>query len=728
MKSLFLATCCAATVLGCAAEPINALDPEPTTANASATGTSLGGGEHQAPPSGWNAGWEALGGGALGEPVITATTDLRTDVFVVGTNHAIYHRWDEGAGAGWQPVGTWENLGNMGRDVENVAAVAHPRQRLVEIFVREIATKNLLTRSIYTNGQSSPWQNLGGGFVGTPTAAAVNVSSDGGILGPITTFGTHVVVRAPDNTIWARWGVAAMWQGWYQLPGATNADPKIFAVNDHVELVVRGTDDNVYREWRDPGTNWQPNWQPLGGDGQVAGVPSVSATSATDVFVVADWKDKGIRVNRLSGSSWSGFQGIPNATPWSDDIHGASRPVVVSPFAGDAAVYVQGTDKALWGMESSNGWHGTQLAPCFKTSGAPSIAVRNGDDQVLVVTDKGGAVWVTRYGFYPSTSGAQPPTCACGGDNSECCYGNSCSSGTCQNEGDALMCRCGGENQACCGVNGCDNDGLSCDRGSHTCQQCGDVNELACAGNVCRGQDVHAYLDGNQMRCLHCGWNGENTCPGNTCAPGLIVAPDAQGNTKCQLCGGVNQIACPPANSCSWNGLVAAPDGHGRMTCQECGEWGSRLCCAHDSCPSGQVCQKGVGPVPSIGQCNVAPPPPPVCHLQNSDYTACCNHQCMGHRFCNSSNQCQPNFGGNPQNPPPDACPVHVIAHVTTCTNHTDGTPSNLSHSFCAEGCGSTRDAAEQAAKTGVAQQGCVGDGPGCCQVTVDTNFNTCGE
>ncbi|WP_434424945.1 hypothetical protein [Nannocystis pusilla] len=72
-------------------------------------------------------------------------------------------------------------------------------------------------------------------------------------------------------------------------------------------------------------------------------------------------------------------------------------------------------------------------------------------------------------------------------------------------------------------------------------------------------------------------------------------------------------------------------------------------------------------------------------------------------------------------------CVFWARAHAGLCTNAIDGTPSILSNSLCADGCGNTYEEAAYAAAQSLSVQTCLGPAWGCCLYYVDMNFNTCG-
>ncbi len=127
--------------------------------------------------------------------------------------------------------------------------------------------------------------------------------------------------------------------------------------------------------------------------------------------------------------------------------------------------------------------------------------------------------------------------------------------------------------------------------------------------------------------------------------------------------------------------------------------------------------------------------------------TPCCTDPAVYLNQCNAPMQCvnvawDKLFGGfeercryvsgsdwsgwsPPINDPNNFC---VRAHAGRCTNTTDGSESILSHSLCADACASTLDKAEQLATSSLAVQTCLGESWGCCEYSVDHDFNDCGK
>jgi hypothetical protein len=57
---------------------------------------------------GWSDGWANFGGSWLGKPAVGQNADGRLEIFVVGTDHALYDRWQTAPNNGW--FGGWADI------------------------------------------------------------------------------------------------------------------------------------------------------------------------------------------------------------------------------------------------------------------------------------------------------------------------------------------------------------------------------------------------------------------------------------------------------------------------------------------------------------------------------------------------------------------------------------------------------------------------------------------
>src|SRR5882757_2144646 len=79
-----------------------------------------------ATPMAWS-GWESLGGTLISAPVVSSWANGRLDVFAIGTDNAVYHKWFDGGWSGWESLG--------GFATSAPAAVSWSNGR-IDLFVR----------------------------------------------------------------------------------------------------------------------------------------------------------------------------------------------------------------------------------------------------------------------------------------------------------------------------------------------------------------------------------------------------------------------------------------------------------------------------------------------------------------------------------------------------------------------------------------------------------------
>ncbi|MDQ4074334.1 MAG: hypothetical protein M3162_08550 [Thermoproteota archaeon] len=96
-------------------------------------------------------GWDSFGGkwpnGDGTDIVVMCTHDGRLEVFVVGNDKALYHRWQESPGGRWN--GNWESLGGNWPDGSDPVVVLNSDGRL-EVFM--VGTN----KELYHRWQESP--------------------------------------------------------------------------------------------------------------------------------------------------------------------------------------------------------------------------------------------------------------------------------------------------------------------------------------------------------------------------------------------------------------------------------------------------------------------------------------------------------------------------------------------------------------------------------------------
>ncbi|MGB7901282.1 MAG: hypothetical protein WCG09_02390 [Halobacteriota archaeon] len=197
-------------------------------------------------PSNSGGGWTSIGGSATSSPAATTPSLSPTaviDVFVRGTNGALYERSTQNDGASW---GTWSNLGGQLASGTGPAACSWSATRL-DVFVE--GTNGALYHKWSTNSGASwsNWQNLGGKLTASPAASAGEPPTAPNQIG--------VFVRGTDGACWYKKWTGTAWSSWKSLGGqlAPNTGPGVLGegYNNTTDVPiywvsVQGTDHQLW--------------------------------------------------------------------------------------------------------------------------------------------------------------------------------------------------------------------------------------------------------------------------------------------------------------------------------------------------------------------------------------------------------------------------------------------------------------------------------------------------
>ena len=118
------------------------------------------------------------------DPTVSSWGDNRLDVFVKGTDNALWHKWWDGAS--WSSG--WENLGGV--LTSSPGAVSWGNNR-IDVFVK--GTDNALWHKWWDGASWSNWESLGGVLTSAPT---------------VSSWGDNrldVFVKGTDNALWHKW-------------------------------------------------------------------------------------------------------------------------------------------------------------------------------------------------------------------------------------------------------------------------------------------------------------------------------------------------------------------------------------------------------------------------------------------------------------------------------------------------------------------------------------------
>lgn len=183
-------------------------------------------------------GWESLGGVLDSSPAVASWAPNRLDLFVVGTDSALWHKWWNNGWSGWESLG--------GTLTSDPAAVSWGTNR-IDIFAR--GTNSALWHKWWNNGWSG-WESLGGVIASDP--AAVSWASNR----------IDVFVRGTNSALWHKWWDNG-WSGWESLGGVITSGPAVSSwAPNRLDVFARGTDSALWHKWFENG--WS-GWESLGG-------------------------------------------------------------------------------------------------------------------------------------------------------------------------------------------------------------------------------------------------------------------------------------------------------------------------------------------------------------------------------------------------------------------------------------------------------------------------------
>jgi cysteine-rich secretory family protein len=284
-------------------------------------------------PAGEPTGWTNLGGVAASDPVVVSRTATSLDVFIRGSDDALWHRaWNGTAWSGWESLG-----GVLG----SRPAVVTTSASRIDVFIRG-QEGGLWTRT--WNGASwGPWQGLGGVIVGAPSAVSLNSSR------------LDVFITGQEGGLWQRTWNGTSWANWQGLGGILTTSPTATMTGgDRIDVFLRGSDYALWERTFSTTAGWY-NFRSLGGY-LPADSPGIADTPGR-IDVLVRGSDNALWQTSWNGATWTGWVS-----------HGGvmmSAPLVTSCTAGHIDVYHIGTDSAIWQL----GFNGTTWAQFQRLGG-----------------------------------------------------------------------------------------------------------------------------------------------------------------------------------------------------------------------------------------------------------------------------------------------------------------------------------------------------------------------
>ena len=291
-------------------------------------------------------GYESLGGVCTSVPQAVSWGANRLDVFVTGTDSALYHKWWNGSA--WGPsVSGYEAMGGI--CVGDPRVVSWGPDRL-DVFV--LGTNRALFHKAWNGSSWSPsvtgYENLGGICVGQPEVVS---------WGPDR---LDIFVIGTDRALYHKaWTGTAWWPsatGYERLGGVCMSAPRAVAWGpDRLDVFVTGTDGALYHKWWN-GSAWGPSadgFERMGGVCvEQAEVVSWSP-NRLDLFVIGT--DSALYHKWWNGSAWG-----PSLTGY-ESLGGIctsqARALAWGPNRLD--IFLTGTDSALY----HKWWNGSAWGP-----------------------------------------------------------------------------------------------------------------------------------------------------------------------------------------------------------------------------------------------------------------------------------------------------------------------------------------------------------------------------
>jgi hypothetical protein len=299
--------------------------------------------------SGWGpsvTGYEAMGGICESAPQAVAWGPNRLDVFVTGTDSALYHKWWNGSA--WGPSLTgYEGMGGVCLDDPRIVSWGPNR---LDVFV--LGTNRALYHKWWNGSAWGPsltgYEGMGGVCVGQPEVVS---------WGPNR---LDVFVIGTDRALYHKWWNGSAWgpslTGYERLGGVCMSAARAVAWGaNRLDVFVIGTDGALYHKWWN-GSAWGPSltgFERMGG--VCVGQPEAVAwgPNRLDVFVIGT--DSGLYHKWWNGSAWgpsvTGYEGMGGVC--------TSQPRVTAWGPNRLDVFVTGTDSGLY----HKWWNGSAWGP-----------------------------------------------------------------------------------------------------------------------------------------------------------------------------------------------------------------------------------------------------------------------------------------------------------------------------------------------------------------------------
>lgn len=288
--------------------------------------------------------WLSLGGSFRGGPSVVRSADGRLEVFGRGADNNIWHKSQRDSNS--EEWTEWESLGSTNKFSSSPVAILSS-EGFVHLFAKG-SDNSLMHKTQFINNTQfvwTEWASLGGSLTSQP---AVTLDAEGLI---------HVFVRGPDRALWHKSQVGGQeprfikWSDWQSLGGVLASAPRVpVALNtvNLLEIFVRASDKAYWH--RTQVASLPPNqrevdwndWQSLGGVFSSGPSSVVNGDGLIETYGrgadKAIWRKSQYIVDGVAKwSNWVSLRGITS-----------TGPAVRVRQDGILDVYSRGVDKQIW--------------------------------------------------------------------------------------------------------------------------------------------------------------------------------------------------------------------------------------------------------------------------------------------------------------------------------------------------------------------------------------------
>jgi hypothetical protein len=256
-----------------------------------------------------------------------------------------------------------------------------------------------------SNGSFTPWTSLGGVLTSGPGASGR------------TTQITDTFVRGGDNGMWFKaWVAGSGWRGYSGLGGSVLSAPGVAYRSNggYIDFYYRGSDNGVVARSYVPGSGWTAENATALAPGRTLSAPALLARTPNVLEVIVRGTDDGVYRNWWNGSAWSGWIGIPGITT-------THAPALARRVNGTMDLFVRTPSGGVgWSSFDGVAFSAWKTVPGSVDSGLAAVSdhpdriylfARRGTEVVWNLYDRGAGPEQGWRGWQPLHPPPPPPGC-----------------------------------------------------------------------------------------------------------------------------------------------------------------------------------------------------------------------------------------------------------------------------------------------------------------------------